>query len=204
MEGATVLQRNVARMTVVAACLVTVLVCPTVAEARPRGPSAAQIRARIKKAQEQMAYMQLEMARYQGEMAAKQQEIYKTFDADGDGELKGGEKSRYDVHMHAIQKGTMPNPFASITPVGKGPRPASPIDELKKRTAEYQSDVLAKQQEIFRSFDENGNGHLEGAEKSKFDQHMHHIQTGAAPNPFVALGVGHARDAAKSASAGKK
>lgn len=185
-------------------CVVASLLCGGVAEARPRGPSAAQIRAKIKQAQEQMAYMQLEVARYQGEMAIKQEEIYKSFDMNNDGDLQGPEKSKYDSHMNAIQHGKAPNPFAGITPVGKGPRPESPIDELKKRTAEYQADVLAKQREIFQSYDENGNGHLEGAEKSKYDAHMRHIQTGKAPNPFTALGVGHPDDPAKSSSSAKK
>lgn len=199
-----VTRRSAALLKLLAVSMLAVLTAPGVAQARPRGPSAAQIQARIKQAQEQMAYMQLEMARYQGEVAIKQQEMFQSFDTDGDGELKGGEKSRYDAHMHAIQTGKMPNPFAAITPVGKGPRPTSPLDELKKRTAEYQTDVLAKQQEIFRSFDTNGNGHLEGAEKSKFDAHMHHIQSGAEPNPFAALGVSHKEATATPSSKGKK
>ena len=170
---------------------VVLLFTGSAAAARPRRPSAAQ----IKKMQEQVAFMQLEMMRYQSELAAKQQELYQSFDQDGDGQLTGGEKARYDKHLHAIQKGTAANPFAMIAPVGKGPRPKSPIDELKQLAAHYKTDVLAKQQELFRSFDENANGHLEGGEKSRFDKHMHDIQTGAVPNPFATAG---AADAAKS------
>lgn len=174
--------------------LVALSVC-SVAEARGRrrGPSPAQ----IKKMKEQVAYMQLEMVRYQSEMAAKQQEIYRSFDENADGKLTAGEKARYDKHMHAIQKGTEPNPFAAIAPVGKGPRPKSPIDELQKKASQYRSDMFAKQQEIFRSFDDNSNGHLEGAEKARFDKHMHDIQTGAVPNPFAAAGAG-SHDESKS------
>jgi hypothetical protein len=162
-----------------------VLAACSVADARPRrrGPSPDQIKAM----QSQMSYMQLKMIRYQAEIAQKNQEIYKSFDQDGDGMLQGGEKARYDRHLHAIQTGKAPNPFATIQPVGKGPRPKSPVDELKRRAAEYKSDVVAKQQELFSSFDENGNGHLEGPEKSKFDKLMNDIQSGKAPNPFAVL-----------------
>ena len=172
------------RLTTLCALFASLSSC-VVAEARPRyrGPSPAQIKAM----QDQAAYMQLETARYQGEIAQKKDEIYKSFDQDGDGILRGGEKSRYDKHVHEIQTGKAPNPFAAILPVGKGPRPASPVDELKKRSAEYKADVIAKQQELFASFDENGNGHLEGPEKSKFDKLMNDIQTGKAPNPFLEL-----------------
>ena len=170
-------------------CLVAILAHCGISEAYPRrrGPSPAQIKAM----QEQAAYMQLEMVRYQAEIAQKNEEIYKSFDQDSDGALRGGEKSRYDKHMHEIQTGKAPSPYATIQPVGKGPRPASAVTELKKRAAEYQSDVLAKQQELFASFDENGNGHLEGPEKSKFDKLMNDIQSGKAPNPFAVLAAPH-------------
>lgn len=166
-------------------CVAAVLVACSVADARPRhrGPTPAQIKAM----KEQMAYMQLEMVRYQAEIVQKNQEIYRSFDQDGDGVLKGGEKSRYDRHMNEIRTGKEPSPFATIQPVGKGPRPASPMAELSRRAAEYKTDVVAKQQEIFNSYDENGNGHLEGAEKSKFDKFMNDIQSGKAPNPFAVL-----------------
>lgn len=93
-----------------AVCLLLgVTLCNPSEAARPRRPSAAQ----IKRMQEQMAFMQLEMVRYQSEMAAKQQEIYKSFDDNGDGHLTGAEKARFDKHMHAIQTGAVPNPFAA-------------------------------------------------------------------------------------------
>ena len=88
--------------------------------ARPRRPSAAQ----IKQMQDQMKYMQQEVIRYQTEVAAKQREIYTSFDENGNGHLEGGEKARFDKYMHAVQKGTEPNPLANIAPVGKGPKDA--------------------------------------------------------------------------------
>lgn len=178
--------RCLGRCQVVVGVVALASLAVTTAEAarpRRRGPSPAQIKAM----QDQMAYMQLELARYQGEIAGKNQEIYTSFDEDGDGVLRAAEKSRYDRHMQEIRSGKAPNPFASILPVGKGPRPESPTDELKRRSAEYKTDVMAKQQEILKSFDENGNGHLEGPEKSKFDKYMNDVQSGKAPNPFAAL-----------------
>lgn len=177
-------------------CAAVLAAACCVAEAAPRRrrPSAAQVKA----AQDQVAYMQLEMVRYQAEMAQKHEEIYRSFDQDGDGLLKGGEKSRYDKFVHEIQTGKAPNPFASILPVGKGPRPKSPTDELKKRASQYNSDVVAKQQEIFNSFDEDGNGHLEGPEKSRFDKYMNDVQSGKAPNPFTALAAPAHATAGKS------
>ena len=168
------------------------LLCHDAEAARPRRPSAAQ----IKKMQEQVAFMQLEMARYQSEMAAKQQELQKSFDENGNGQLEGVEKARFAKHMHAIQTGKEPNPFAMIAPVGKGPRPKDPLNELKEQALRYKAGILQKQQEIYRSFDENGNGHLDGPEKSRFDKHMHAIQTGAKPNPFATISPNG--DAAKS------
>lgn len=92
--------------------------CCSAEAARPRRPSAAQ----IKKMQEQAKYMQQEMIRYQTEVAAKEREFYLSFDQNGNGHLEGGEKARYDKHMHAVQTGKEPNPLATIAPVGKGPK----------------------------------------------------------------------------------
>jgi len=183
-------------------CMLIAVFSSAAAEAaRPRRLSAAQ----IKKNQEQVAFMQLEMMRYQSEMTAKQQEVYRSFDENGNGHLEGGEKARFDKRMHAIQTGAEPNPFAFIVPVGKGPRPKSPLDELKQKALRYKAEAIAKQQEIYRSFDENGNGHLEGGEKARFDKHMYAIQTGAEPNPFAALGSTDPGDKnAKKESAGAK
>lgn len=166
-------------------CLVMALAQGVVAEGaqRRRGPSPAQIKAM----QETMAYQQLEAVRVQAEIAQKQDEIYKSFDQDGDGKLTGGEKARYEKHMHDIENGKVPSPFATIQPVGKGPKPKSAVDELKKRGAQFQADFQAKQVEIFNKYDENGNGHLEAAEKAKYDKYVNDVQTGKAPNPFTSL-----------------
>jgi hypothetical protein len=72
--------------------------------------------------QERAKYMQQEMVRYQTEVVAKEREFYLSFDQNGNGHLEGGEKARYDKHMHAIQTGKEPNPLATIAPVGKGPK----------------------------------------------------------------------------------
>jgi len=93
--------------------IVIAMCCPAEA-GRPRrssGPSAAQIK-----------YMQQEMIRYQTEVASKEREFYLSFDQNGNGHLEGGEKARYDKHMHAIQMGNEPNPLATIAPLGKGPK----------------------------------------------------------------------------------
>jgi hypothetical protein len=108
-------------------CWVT---CPEVGEAaRPRRPSAAQ----IKQKQEQMKYLQQEMIRYQTEVAAKEREVFKSFDENGNGHLEGGEKARFDKYMHAVQKGTEPNPLATITPIGKGPKDSKPSGSDKDK-----------------------------------------------------------------------
>jgi len=172
------------------------------AEARPRsyGPSPAQ----IKKMQENAAYMQLEMVRYQTELARVHKEVARPFDTNGNNHLEGAEKSLYDKHMHAIETGKAPNPFATIAPPGKGPRPAKPIDELKRRGQSYQSQIMAKQREIFASFDRDSDGHLEGVERSLFDKHMRDIQAGRIPNPFAEINpLGQPATASKS-SASKK
>ena len=66
--------------------------------------------------------MQQEMVRYQTEVATKEREFYLSFDQNGNGHLEGGEKARYDKHMHAVQTGKEPNPLTTIAPVGKGPK----------------------------------------------------------------------------------
>lgn len=173
------------RAVAAAACILAV-VLGGVADARARKPSGK----RNKQKQDQMAYMQLEMARYQSDVAAIQQEIFTSFDADGDGKLTGREKSGFDRRMNDIQRGKVQNPFALIIPPGQGPRPKSPVLELEKRAAEYRTGMLAKQQEVLASFDENGDGELEGPERSKFDRYMRDIQAGKVPNPFATVGSG--------------
>jgi hypothetical protein len=100
------------------AVIIMVAMCCPAEAARPRRPSAAQ----IKQMQERAKYMQQEMVRYQTEVAAKEREFYLSFDQNGNGHLEGGEKARYDKHMHAVQTGKEPNPLATIAPVGKGPK----------------------------------------------------------------------------------
>ena len=101
-------------------CWVMVALVPATAEARPRrrGPSPEQ----IKKMQEEMAYRQREYQRVQTEVAAKQQELFKQFDENGDGRLLGVERSKFDKHLQAIRDGKVPNPLADIKPLGQGPR----------------------------------------------------------------------------------
>lgn len=43
---------------------------------------------------------------------------------------------------------------------------------------------LSKHREIFNTFDEDKNGKLLGAEKSKYDRYMYRIRTGKETNPF--------------------
>ena len=102
-------------------CMLIAVFSSAAAEAaRPRRLSAAQ----IKKNQEQVAFMQLEMMRYQSEMTAKQQEVYRSFDENGNGHLEGGEKARFDKRMHAIQTGAEPNPFAALGSTDPGDKNA--------------------------------------------------------------------------------
>lgn len=95
---------------------------PSEAYARPRRPSAAQ----IKKMQEQAQYMQQEMMRYQWEVAAKEREVYLSFDENGNGRLEGGEQSRFNSYTHAVKQGKKPNPLDTILPIGKGPKDWTP------------------------------------------------------------------------------
>ena len=50
-----------------------------------------------------------------------------------------------------------------------------------------QQEVAAEERKLYLSFDENGNGHLEGAEKAKYDKQLHAIKTGKAPNPLSTI-----------------
>jgi|694.fasta_scaffold42908_6 hypothetical protein len=87
--------------------------------ARPRrGPSPEQ----IKKLKEEMEYRQKEVLRVQQEVAAKERELYLSFDENGNGKLEGAEKAKYDKQLHAIKTGKAPNPLSTITPPGQGPR----------------------------------------------------------------------------------
>ncbi|MEI6241552.1 MAG: hypothetical protein WCR51_14295 [Planctomycetia bacterium] len=86
--------------------------------ARPRRPSAAQ----VKKMKEELEYRQKEMLRVQQEIAAKERELYLSFDENGNGKLEGAEKAKYDKQLHAIKTGKAPNPLSTIAPPGQGPR----------------------------------------------------------------------------------
>jgi len=93
--------------------------CGPAEAARPRrGPSPAQ----IKKMKEEMEYRQKEVLRVQQEVAAKEREVYLSFDENGNGRLEGAEKAKYDKQLHAIRTGKAPNPLATILPPGRGPR----------------------------------------------------------------------------------
>jgi len=63
-------------------------------------------------------------------------------------------------------------------------------EEMAYRQQEYtrvQTEVAAKEREIFQQFDENGDGRLFGAERSKYDKHMQAIRDGRAPNPLATI-----------------
>ena len=112
------------RLAALVIAVIGILLLPSSAEAqRRRGGSNQQMQQRMKQMQEQSQWQQQEMQRYQTEMAAKQAEISKEYDADGNGKLTGPEKSKFEKYMHDVQKGKVPNPFASIAPPGQGPKP---------------------------------------------------------------------------------
>lgn len=51
----------------------------------------------------------------------------------------------------------------------------------------YQREMADKQAEIVQQHDENGDGRLQGPEKSKFDKYMFEVQKGRQPNPFAGI-----------------
>jgi TolA-binding protein len=106
------------RISVGLVAMLVVLSLASSADARPRRPSAAQ----IKKMKEDMEYRQREMIRVQTELAAVEKELFDQFDENKDGRLLGVERSRYDKHREQIRIGKAPNPFSSIAPLGQGPR----------------------------------------------------------------------------------
>lgn len=61
------------------------------------------------------------------------------------------------------------------------------LEYRQKEMVRVQQEVAAKEREFYLSFDENGNGHLEGAEKAKYDKQLHAIQTGKAANPLATI-----------------
>ena len=84
--------------------------------ARPRGPSAAQ----IKKMREQMQYAQQEMLRYHNETAAKEREVYLSFDENGNGKLEGaeGHRSQPALRHRAARPGAHGGRQQEVTPPG--------------------------------------------------------------------------------------
>jgi len=94
------------------------MACLPAEAARPRRPSPAQ----IKKMKEEMEYRQKEVLRVQQEVAAKERELYLSFDENGNGKLEGAEKAKYNKQLHAINTGKAPNPLSTIVPPGQGPR----------------------------------------------------------------------------------
>jgi len=91
----------------------------TAEAARPRrGPSPEQ----VKKLKAELEYRQKEMLRVQQEIAAKERELYLSFDENGNGKLEGAEKAKYDKQLHAIKTGKAANPLSTIAPPGQGPR----------------------------------------------------------------------------------
>lgn len=114
------------RLAAVVIAVIGIFLLPSSAEAqRRRGGSNRQMQQRMKQMQEQAQWQQQEMQRYETEMAAKQAEITKEYDADGNGKLTGPEKSKFEKYMRDVQKGKVPNPFASIAQPGQGPKPAN-------------------------------------------------------------------------------
>jgi len=166
------------------------------AEARPRRLSAAQ----IKQIKENMAYSQLEMLRVQAEVAAKQREVYLSFDADGDRHLRGVEKVKYDKFWADVSHGKAASPYASILPPGKGPKHGSQLDRLQKEITRVRNEVAAKEREVYLSFDADGDGQLKGVEKSKYDKFVYEVKSGKAENPFAGIDpVGTAPDSSTAA-----
>ena len=95
--------------------------------ARPRrGPSPEQ----VKKMKAELEYRQKEMLRVQQEIAAKERELYLSFDENGNGQLEGAEKAKYNKQLHAIKTGKAHNPLSTVTPPGQGPRDT---DATKKK-----------------------------------------------------------------------
>jgi len=118
IERPTINRWRMQRFFVVFMAAWAVVVCERSAEARPRRPSAAQ----IKKMQEELQYRQQEMLRYQNAVAAKEREVYLSYDENGNDKLEGAELAKYRKYTTAVQNGKEPNPLASIPLPGQGPR----------------------------------------------------------------------------------
>jgi|LakMenEpi03Aug12_release.lakeMendotaPanAssembly.Ray.scaffolds.fasta_scaffold219336_2 hypothetical protein len=74
---------------------------------------------------------------------------------------------------------------------GRGPNPQQTKkmqEEMQFQQQEMQrvqNEVAAKEKELLAKFDENGDGKLSGAERSKYDKHLRDIRFGREPNPFA-------------------
>ena len=80
---------------------------------------------------------------------------------------------------------------ADAKPRRRGPSPEQikkMQEDMADRQREYQrvqAETAAKYQELFKQFDENGDGRLAGVERSKYDKHLQAIRAGKAPNPLA-------------------
>ena len=102
---------------------------------------------------------------------------------------------------------------ADARPRRRGPSPEQikkMQEEMAYRQREYQrvqAEVAGKYQELFKQFDENSDGRLFGAERSKYDKHLQAIRDGKVPNPLAEikpLGQGPRDPKAAAASTPKK
>ena len=105
---------------VFAALVGLTILAPEAGAYQRRRPNNQRQQQAMRKAQEQMKAYQEDVLRYQREMAAKNEEIMKRFDENGDGKLLGPEKSKYDKYVHDVQRGKEQNPFSDIKPPGQG------------------------------------------------------------------------------------
>ena len=102
---------------------------------------------------------------------------------------------------------------ADAKPRRRGPSPEQikkMKEEMAYRQREYQrvqAETAAKYQELFKQFDENGDGRLLGPERAKYDKQLQAIRDGKVPNPLVDIqppGQGPRDPKAAAASPPKK
>ena len=94
---------------------------------------------------------------------------------------------RIIVASAAIASAVSPVTAEAARPRRRGPSPAQ-IKKMEYRQREVmrvQSEVAAKEREVFQKFDENGDGRLLGPERSKYDKHLYEIRTGKVPSPLA-------------------
>ena len=98
---------------------------------------------------------------------------------------------RIIVASAAIASAVSPVTAEAARPRRRGPSPAQikkMKEEMEYRQREVmrvQSEVAAKDREVFQKFDENGDGRLLGPERSKYDKHLYEIRTGKVPSPLA-------------------